>query len=141
MTLVGLDAPTIISDRHFSQVQRSPTFWSGWDGCTPQSSGGAHSMPAQGCRVIRENFHGARTCFTPNLHFLHVICLLLPVLTLQTQSWPRAPVATCCLRTSALLGPPSLATGGGLGNTGVTASRGGLSSCWIPSSRDTKSCC
>ena len=74
-------------------------------------------MPAQGCWVILVNFHGGRTCFTPNLHFLQVICLLLRVLTLQTQSWPRAPVATCCLRTSALLGPPSLATGGGLGNT------------------------
>ena len=100
-------------------------------------------MPAQGCWVILVNFHGGRTCFTPNLHFLQVLSLLLPVLTLQTQSWPRAPVATCCLRTSALLGPPSLATGGGLGNTvasevragwrpglqnGVTASRGGLSS-------------
>ena len=101
---------------HFRQAQRSLTFWSRWDGCTPQSSGGAHSMPAQGCWVILVNFHGGRTCFTPNLHFLQVICLLLRVLTLQTQSWPRAPVATCCLRTSALLGPPSLATGGGLGN-------------------------
>ena len=28
--------------------------------------------------------------------FLHEICLLLPVLTLHTQLWPRAPVATCC---------------------------------------------
>ena len=34
MTLVGLDAPTIISDRHFSQVQRSH-FGAGGTGALP----------------------------------------------------------------------------------------------------------
>ena len=69
MTMVGLDVPTIICQRHVSQVQRSPTFWSLWDGCTPQSSGGALVIPAQGCWDILVNFHRGRTCFMPNMHF------------------------------------------------------------------------